>query len=62
VVARWRAAGARALATGDTGAIRVRLGPDAPGPPALRRSRRRYWRAPPVDATGYAIGTSPDDR
>jgi competence protein ComEC len=62
VVARWRATGAMVLATGDTGAVRMRLGATATGPPSLRRAQGRYWRAPPVDATGYAIGTSPDDR
>jgi competence protein ComEC len=60
VVQRWRAAGALPLATGDTGAIALRLERGRPPVPRLRRADRRYWRAPAVDASGYAIGTSPD--
>jgi competence protein ComEC len=62
VVQRWRAAGALPLATGDAGAIRLRLERARPPAPRLARADRRYWRAPAVDASGYAIGTSPDDR
>jgi competence protein ComEC len=48
-VRRWQEAGATVLATGDLGAIRFRLDPDAglQGPDAARLDSHAPWRLPP---------------
>jgi competence protein ComEC len=47
VRARWSAAGAAVVVTGDSGAVRVALGRDRVAVRAERDGRHRYWRALP---------------
>ena len=52
---RWEAAGARVIVTGDSGAVRFRLGAGAVRPHTERAATRRYWRA----STALLSGETP---